>query len=280
MIRKAWIYKITSPSGRVYIGSSVDYKARFRSYRSLHCKSQKKLYNSLKKYTPANHLFEVVCECTVTDVYEKEHYYGTLFNVLGDNGLNSCLPKVNDIFCSMSDDLRLHLRNINLGKRLGMKSSPETKEKIRLAGIGRVQTPETREKLRIKHTGKKLSTEHIEKMRKSKTGVKMSPEALEKAKNRTFSAETRAKISAAGKGRKHSPEACEKIRLANTGKIHSVETRQRISDVQGIKLKNIVTGEIYGSTRAASYSLGMGKNYVCQKFQRTGSYYPFSLITL
>jgi len=253
-------------------------KSRFRSYRTLHCKSQKKLYNSLKKHTPLKHIFEIICECTVKDIYEKEHYYGTLFNVLGKDGLNSCLPKVDDSFCPMSDDLRLHMRNVNLGKRIGTKLSPETKEKIRLAGIGRVQTPETREKLRIKHTGKKLSTEHIEKMRKSKTGVKMSPAALEKARNRVITPETRLKISIAGKGKKRSAEFCERLSKVNTGKKHSAETRQKISDAQGNRIINILTGELFNSTRSASKKLGMGKNYICQKQARGASIFPMMYI--
>lgn len=40
------IYKITSPSGRIYIGSSKNIRRRFYSYKNLHCKDQPKLYNS------------------------------------------------------------------------------------------------------------------------------------------------------------------------------------------------------------------------------------------
>ena len=56
------IYKITSPSGRIYIGESVDILTRWVSYRNLSCKGQPKLLGSLKKYSPENHIREVADE--------------------------------------------------------------------------------------------------------------------------------------------------------------------------------------------------------------------------
>src|SRR6478736_5572293 len=40
------IYKITSPSGKIYIDQSKNTNIRFRDYKSLKCKKQIKLYNS------------------------------------------------------------------------------------------------------------------------------------------------------------------------------------------------------------------------------------------
>lgn len=55
------IYKITSPSGRVYIGQSKNVKKRIRDYKN--CKpSQKVLYRSLKKYGYKNHIFEIIIQ--------------------------------------------------------------------------------------------------------------------------------------------------------------------------------------------------------------------------
>ena len=44
------IYKLISPSGKIYIGQSNDIKYRFSKYKCLDCKNQTKLYNALKKY--------------------------------------------------------------------------------------------------------------------------------------------------------------------------------------------------------------------------------------
>ena len=59
------IYKITSPTKRVYIGQSVDIKRRFNQYSNLYCKDQSALYLSLIKHGIDNHLFEVIEECKI-----------------------------------------------------------------------------------------------------------------------------------------------------------------------------------------------------------------------
>jgi predicted GIY-YIG superfamily endonuclease len=45
------IYKITSPTNKVYIGQSLDIEKRFVNYKGLFCKQQTKLYNCLNYLT-------------------------------------------------------------------------------------------------------------------------------------------------------------------------------------------------------------------------------------
>ena len=61
------IYKITSPSNKIYIGQSVNIIKRIKRYLILDCESQRKLYNSLKKYDFQNHMFEVIEICNELD---------------------------------------------------------------------------------------------------------------------------------------------------------------------------------------------------------------------
>jgi group I intron endonuclease len=56
------IYKITSPSGKVYIGRSYRIKERWRSYKRMDCKDQNKLFASFAKYGTDNHIFEIIHE--------------------------------------------------------------------------------------------------------------------------------------------------------------------------------------------------------------------------
>lgn len=56
------IYKITSPSGSVYIGQSHNIEKRWKSYKYVRCREQPKLYNSLLKYGAETHKFEVIHE--------------------------------------------------------------------------------------------------------------------------------------------------------------------------------------------------------------------------
>lgn len=85
------IYKITSPSGKVYIGQSVNIEKRFIRYKNLHCKSQPKIYSSIKKYGWNKHNFEILLECEVYELNGKERYYQDLYNCIGIYGLNCVL---------------------------------------------------------------------------------------------------------------------------------------------------------------------------------------------
>lgn len=125
---KIGVYKITSPSGRVYIGQSWDIERRFNQYRTLHksCKSQKGLWNSLIKYTPKAHIFETIYTYiyipTQEDLDRKERKYWQLHK--------NCYIK---------------LLNIREPGR-GGKMSEESKELIRRAITGRKQSTEERAK--------------------------------------------------------------------------------------------------------------------------------------
>jgi group I intron endonuclease len=54
------IYRLTSPSGKVYIGQTKHLSERMSSYRNLKCKPQLKLYRSLLKYGFDNHELYIV----------------------------------------------------------------------------------------------------------------------------------------------------------------------------------------------------------------------------
>lgn len=73
------IYKITNPKGKVYIGQTSQYKKRLNHYRILNCKTQYKLYNSLKKYGFDNHIFEILEEIDIKHSDERERYWITFY---------------------------------------------------------------------------------------------------------------------------------------------------------------------------------------------------------
>jgi group I intron endonuclease len=66
-MKKGYIYKITSPSGKIYIGKTFYISSRKANYKKYRCKGQRILYNSLLKYGWDNHLFEIVKEGIFTD---------------------------------------------------------------------------------------------------------------------------------------------------------------------------------------------------------------------
>ena len=90
------IYKITSPTNRVYIGQSKNIKKRFRSYIQKLGKGQPKLNNSFLKYGVKNHVFEILCYCDVTQLNDLERFYQILFSANDTNGLNCILVNERD----------------------------------------------------------------------------------------------------------------------------------------------------------------------------------------
>jgi len=83
------IYKITSPSGKIYIGQSTNINKRILKYKNNDCYQQIKLYNSLLKYGWENHKFEIIHECEKFELNKFEKYYINYYNTFNtEHGLN------------------------------------------------------------------------------------------------------------------------------------------------------------------------------------------------
>jgi very-short-patch-repair endonuclease len=94
---------------------------------------------------------------------------------------------------------------LGLKNSLGYRHTPEAREKIRQANIGKQISPEHREKLRQARLGHKASPETREKISQFRRGHKLSPEQREKRRQMMFGIKPHL-------GCKHSPETCEKLR--------------------------------------------------------------------
>lgn len=138
------IYKITSPTGKIYIGQSKDINRRKRNYKNGRCKNQIKLYNSILKYGWDEHMFEIICECDELELNKLELINIKKFGLFNDeHGMNltsggdhskhsdETKRKISDgnkgRVCS--EETKRKISVANKGKRLGMKSSDETKIK-------------------------------------------------------------------------------------------------------------------------------------------------------
>jgi group I intron endonuclease len=181
------IYKITSPTNRIYIGQSINIEKRFKDYINLkNCKNQIKLYNSFLKYGVENHKFEIVEECNIDLLNNKERYYQDLFCVITKNGLNCILTNSDSKTKVFSEETRNKISNSNKGKKIGVLNpfygkkhnketgikiglansrriiSEETRKKISLAGKNKTQTQDAKNKISLANKGRKKSKEEIE----------------------------------------------------------------------------------------------------------------------
>ncbi len=149
------IYKITSPSGKIYIGSSKHIYRRFQYYKKLRSSGQPRIHRSLLKHGVENHTFEIVEECEFEELYNRERHYQVLYDCTGKNGLN-CDLVAND--------------------EKPREASEETKKKKSVSMKGKTHTDEAKQRMSDAHTGKKLSKEHKEKLSISHSGKKLSEE--------------------------------------------------------------------------------------------------------
>lgn len=135
---KGFIYKITSPSGLIYIGQTINFNKRMSGYKKRGAKSQTALNNSLNKYGIDNHIIEILEEVDVNDLFEKEIFYINKFDSV-KNGLNIHKGGKGGRTWQDSDKREdvinlLKQRKGNLNPNFGnhFKHSEETKEKMRL----------------------------------------------------------------------------------------------------------------------------------------------------
>lgn len=197
------IYKITSPSNRVYIGQSIDIERRFRHYKRLACKEQVKIYNSFLKYGVDAHIFEVIELCDTEDLNNRERYYQDLYDSV-NNGLNLLYVKSEHFNGGHSDESKKKISDSLKGRtftdehkyKIGLNNSrrgmsDETKEKHRIGKLGKKASPETKEKLRQNRLGYIHSEETKQKIAKSLKGIQRKP----------ISDETRLKMSESQKKR-------------------------------------------------------------------------------
>lgn len=219
------IYKITSPSGKVYVGQSVDVQERFAQYRGGHCKNQPKIFRSLNKYGIDNHTFEIIEECLEVQLNDKEIHWIAYYNSVNE-GLN----------CQHGG--------------LNGRHSEETKKKMSEWQMGIKKKPESIKKSANGHRGMKFTDDALKRMSEAQKG-------------RTHSDETKKKMSENAAARSRKGKTFEEIygvdkandlknRISKSSS-KSLKGRQ-FSDEHKEKLGKIRRGktyvEMYGEERA------------------------------
>lgn len=204
------IYKITSPTGRVYIGQSRDIEGRFNQHRRKNRLRPTLVTRSIVKHSAENHLFEIVYPLPVDVTSEILNTYELLF---------------------IDQHRECGFRMMNLGEcNIGGTITEETRKRLSESHKGQPafwkgkKMPDwLKQKFSNAQSGKKQKPEHIEQRRRSNTGKKRTEE-------------TKAKLRIACKGktgykkgtRKCSEETKRKISQSNMGRIISQETRIKI----------------------------------------------------
>jgi group I intron endonuclease len=228
------IYKITSPTGKVYIGQSIDIEKRFRIYKRVKpCFAQKTLYQSLMKHGVGAHSFDVLHQ---------------LPNDVDDDILNV----YEILYIAQHKSCGIKMLNMsNGGRGRACSVSEETKKKISQAHKGKVVSEESRIRMSNAQKGGKRSEAHKAalswKGRKHKEETKRKIGAKSKLRSgelncnygKKRSEETKQKQSEALKGKyvgekaanfgtKHKPESLQKMQQTHLKKWSDPEYKAKM----------------------------------------------------
>lgn len=191
------IYKLTSPSGKIYIGQTINSKYRFKEYLRSPLKYKTKIYIAIRKYGFENFDIEFI------EIIEESN------KIILKSILNKLEPEY------------IHKFNcIEFGYNLtsggdGFIHSEESKIKMKLSAMGRVVSDETKIKLHNAHLGAKHTIETIKKIQYASSN--MSEESKNKMKL----------------AYKNQPEDI-KLKISRLGYNHTIKSKLKISESQFI----------------------------------------------
>jgi group I intron endonuclease len=242
------IYKITNPSGKIYIGQSGDIDKRIKRYQTLQCKGQRILYNSLKKYGWNNHFFEII-EIVDNDdnLMERETFWKIHYKVLEIPSLCCRIDgregKMSKESCiKLSNSIKKYWKNLN---------NEDYKERIKK----HKPTNETIEKIRTSHIGKKKSSDHIKNLKLSQNKpetVKKRKESLKKYWD-SMTEEKREELRQLNIQTQNRPDVKEKLSINNPSRKSEVREKQSKSALNKQKLECPHCGKVMDSSNAKKY---------------------------
>lgn len=217
------IYRITcTVTSNFYIGSAIDLQKRRREH--LHALRHNKHTNSrlqraFNKHGEQAFTFDVLELVLLPEMLTaREQYWFEKLKPFGKKGYN--LDPV-------------------AGSRYGSTHSPETREKLRLANLGKKQSEETRQKRSEQGKGRTHSDATREKVRLIRLGTKRSDE-------------TRQRLRDSHLGKKPSDETRKKMSQARLGRAVSDETRAQISqsniESNAWRMKTLIVTSPLGET--------------------------------
>jgi len=171
---RVYVYILTSPEGKSYIGISKDPERRIGN----HLKAKSLIGNALRKHGPENFTFDILDTVEEwKEAQETEKYFIDLYNTFPPpNGYN--LTEGGD----GGDTISNHPLGANKGEKNGSKR-PEVRKIISEKAIGRKRSPESIRKQSESAKGKKkgpMKEKTKELLRQANLGKKQSKETIEK----------------------------------------------------------------------------------------------------
>jgi len=191
------IYRITSPSGNMYIGQSTNLDFRFNTYRLSPSRGQKLIYASIKKYGFKDHKFEIFE--TIPVGFDKDYL---------DEWEKLYIWKYQTNRARYKNGIGLNLTDGGAGVG-GYEFSEKHRNEVGKRFKGRVSPMK----------GKKHSEESLKRMSKAQKGKVVSQEARKRMSNSHI-------------GMKNSEETRRKISISNKGKAGVIHSNKEILQIE------------------------------------------------
>lgn len=159
------IYKITSPTGRVYIGQTINILLRLGKYRSCNVE-QYKIHCSIVKFGWDAHTVEVLCSCQKHEMDELEIKYIKEYDSY-NSGLNSTEGGRNAKLTAYQKD---RVRRSNQTRAIKSETIAKRKATCEKTGYpmqGKKHSEESKLKMSLSRIGKKKTEEQMVVFRKA-----------------------------------------------------------------------------------------------------------------
>lgn len=160
---KSGIYIITNlVNNNCYIGKTNNFKRRFIEHKNINHESNPSLKLAYKKYGLENFKFDILEECHIEKLNEREIFWISKLKpkynrTAGGDGISGCSRsdetknilriRGKSFWETLSEEQKNKIITQNLtGPRKGHKLLEKTKEKLRVANLGKKQSKETIEK--------------------------------------------------------------------------------------------------------------------------------------
>jgi len=223
-------------NGKKYIGSSINYKNRFKSHKCclrLNKHQNDHLQSAWNKYGEASFEFKIVLQCDINDLEKNEIYFIKKYYSsnrdygynMDDGGMGTNRIVSKETRNKLSNTKKIKgdwsgIKNPVFGKKFAGKVHPMQ---------GKQHNQLTKDKI-----GKSISNLFEDKTKNPMWGKKHTEEAKQKMreKKKNYKGENHPRY-----GKKHTEESILKMINSHTGKTHSKETKQKMSlDRKGKKL--------------------------------------------
>lgn len=242
-----YIYKLTSPNNKIYIGQTLHLNKRFISHKKDSIRKDGLLQKSIKKYGFDSYKIEILDEVKVENLDSAEQFYIAICNSFykkNKNGLNLTLGGNGCRGATQTQETKdkraAAIKKAALTEDGKKRRSDAQKEKWKVPGFrerviagnkNKIISDETKQKIRDARKNQVFSEETLKKFSERQKKLWQTEEYRNKISGRKMTQEEKDKLVMFHKGIKRSDETRKKISEGRMGYVCKEETKQKLREI-------------------------------------------------